>query len=209
MYRWLLTAMAVVFPYSGAHASYLNGYFEGAVISGTQMEAVLPGLEDQFPWIGRMEDLAGKGVSISWFGKPTTFWSYDPESYFNDTNRIDFGSNSYYDFVERPTTYSESYSNGLYTLTVYLDGGRYNSGGNFTIRGRRSENGFVWTGLASIGGQIYPYPANWELDATFNLNFIGEYTGPVPEPATWAMMVAGVGLTGAMMRRRRTTIQLA
>jgi hypothetical protein len=25
----------------------------------------------------------------------------------------------------------------------------------------------------------------------------------VPEPASWAMMLAGFGLTGAMMRRRR------
>jgi hypothetical protein len=28
--------------------------------------------------------------------------------------------------------------------------------------------------------------------------------GPVPEPATWAMMILGFGATGAMVRRRRT-----
>jgi hypothetical protein len=27
--------------------------------------------------------------------------------------------------------------------------------------------------------------------------------GVVPEPASWAMLLAGFGLTGAMMRRRR------
>ena len=27
-------------------------------------------------------------------------------------------------------------------------------------------------------------------------------TAPVPEPATWAMMIAGFGLTGGAMRRR-------
>lgn len=31
----------------------------------------------------------------------------------------------------------------------------------------------------------------------------------VPEPATWAMMIAGIGLVGATMRRRRTTLQFA
>lgn len=30
-------------------------------------------------------------------------------------------------------------------------------------------------------------------------------TGAVPEPATWALMISGFGMTGAMLRRRRTT----
>jgi len=30
-------------------------------------------------------------------------------------------------------------------------------------------------------------------------------TGAVPEPASWAMLIAGFGLTGAAMRRRRVT----
>lgn len=39
----------------------------------------------------------------------------------------------------------------------------------------------------------------WAMD---NLSFS---TGAVPEPANWAMMIAGFGLVGATMRRRRTT----
>jgi hypothetical protein len=31
-------------------------------------------------------------------------------------------------------------------------------------------------------------------------------TGAVPEPASWAMLIAGFGLTGAVMRRRRVAI---
>lgn len=36
----------------------------------------------------------------------------------------------------------------------------------------------------------------------------GEFTeaGAVPEPATWAMMIVGFGLTGGMLRQRRTSI---
>jgi hypothetical protein len=33
--------------------------------------------------------------------------------------------------------------------------------------------------------------------------------GGVPEPTTWAMMIAGMALTGGMMRRRRTTVSFA
>jgi hypothetical protein len=34
----------------------------------------------------------------------------------------------------------------------------------------------------------------------------GAGVDPVPEPASWAMLIAGFGLTGAAMRRRRTAI---
>ncbi len=40
-------------------------------------------------------------------------------------------------------------------------------------------------------------------DVTVNYAGLG---GAVPEPATWAMMVAGFGLAGAAMRRRRTIL---
>jgi hypothetical protein len=39
----------------------------------------------------------------------------------------------------------------------------------------------------------------WGLVATFN----GDFGGVIPEPATWAMMIAGFGLVGAAARRRR------
>ncbi len=32
---------------------------------------------------------------------------------------------------------------------------------------------------------------------------------PVPEPATWAMMIGGLGLVGASMRRRKTAVSFA
>ena len=36
--------------------------------------------------------------------------------------------------------------------------------------------------------------------------FFPQSGGAVPEPATWAMMIAGFGLSGAMLRRRRTLV---
>ena len=39
-----------------------------------------------------------------------------------------------------------------------------------------------------------------------NITFGSERPGngnPVPEPATWALMISGFGMAGAMLRRRR------
>ena len=42
-----------------------------------------------------------------------------------------------------------------------------------------------------------------------NLRFGALTAGAVPEPATWAMMIAGFGLVGGAMRRRSTKIAFA
>ncbi len=61
---------------------------------------------------------------------------------------------------------------------------------------------FVATGEASSGFvdyiQIY--------DTALGQNEIG---GGVPEPTSWAMMIAGFGLVGAAMRRRAAVMQAA
>ena len=37
----------------------------------------------------------------------------------------------------------------------------------------------------------------------------GGFTGGVPEPASWAMMLGGFGLVGSAMRRRKTAVTFA
>ncbi|MBK6298156.1 MAG: PEP-CTERM sorting domain-containing protein [Sphingomonadales bacterium] len=38
--------------------------------------------------------------------------------------------------------------------------------------------------------------------STFSVNVHPGTTGPIPEPATWGMMILGFGVIGAAMRRR-------
>jgi hypothetical protein len=51
--------------------------------------------------------------------------------------------------------------------------------------------GAAYIGGPTYGGELEPYvQGNWSM------------TGSVPEPASWAMMIAGFGLIGGAMRRR-------
>lgn len=44
------------------------------------------------------------------------------------------------------------------------------------------------------------------VGATFSLAAEPTQTGGVPEPASWALMIGGFGMTGAALRRRRTAV---
>jgi hypothetical protein len=48
----------------------------------------------------------------------------------------------------------------------------------------------------------------WNDIAWTSLGYVVEYSA-VPEPASWAMMIGGLGLVGATMRRRRTAVRFA
>jgi|JI10StandDraft_1071094.scaffolds.fasta_scaffold11595_4 hypothetical protein len=73
-----------------------------------------------------------------------------------------------------------------------------NYSGNVTIANAGFYNtGFVYN---SFGG-----PAkDVVIDRVYAVQ-----TGTVPEPASWAMLIAGFGLVGAMLRRRRGTVVAA
>ena len=44
---------------------------------------------------------------------------------------------------------------------------------------------------------------------TINTRVVDPGPDPIPEPATWAMMISGFGLVGAAMRRRRVSVSFA
>jgi hypothetical protein len=66
------------------------------------------------------------------------------------------------------------------------------SGGTFRVGGRVTNRGTATT--HALFSQT--------LNAVVTLDF-DTVAAPVPEPASWAMLITGFGLTGAVMRRRR------
>jgi PEP-CTERM motif len=71
-----------------------------------------------------------------------------------------------------------------------------NSGGNIA-----TPNSFI--GFSRATADISKYKLSAGYIAVWDLTTTG---AAVPEPASWALMIAGFGLTGAAMRRRRSVV---
>ncbi|MBT2187667.1 PEPxxWA-CTERM sorting domain-containing protein [Sphingobium sp. H33] len=102
------------------------------------------------------------------------------------------------------------YNNGAFNGFVFLT--------NFTFQGqdyRFNLEGSVISVRLLSGG--FPTGSSY-INGTLNSPAFGgtAYTPPVtpptpgvPEPATWAMMIAGMGLAGAAMRARKSAVAFA
>jgi len=88
---------------------------------------------------------------------------------------------------------------------------------NFTLTG---SNALMGTGYAPAGTVSLLFQADYTCRDCWS-DWFGGYvqvtqatlptppiTGVVPEPATWAMMLAGMGVVGAIMRRHRAKVRL-
>jgi hypothetical protein len=79
-----------------------------------------------------------------------------------------------------------------------------NSGSNLTVSGMSIGAGSGWTG--SFKGAVDDVSVDFANGPHATYNF---EVAPVPEPASWAMMLGGFGLVGGMMRRHRSAIRFA
>lgn len=104
---------------------------------------------------------------------------YDGGTEIFEGFQVDNGSNYYSDvLVDMSTASFVNFAHTASTLTI----------------------GIRATGAGWQGGS----DEAWGLDSLV-ITYDGvRQTGGVPEPATWAMMIAGFGLAGATLRRRRT-----
>jgi hypothetical protein len=74
--------------------------------------------------------------------------------------------------------------------------------GNGTIAATHSLTNFLSSAVFTGGGAgSLSGTASGSVTGSFTVEYF--YEDPLPEPASWAMLIAGFGLTGAAMRRRR------
>lgn len=101
-------------------------------------------------------------------------------------------------------------SNQLTITDVLINGLSYalqsNSGGqSVTAGGVPIRNGVMNT--IEVRGTTSG--ANTAATYSGTATFAAGVVGVIPEPASWAMMIGGLGLVGAAMRRRRSGLQTA
>ncbi|WP_193743232.1 PEPxxWA-CTERM sorting domain-containing protein [Sandarakinorhabdus sp. AAP62] len=86
------------------------------------------------------------------------------------------------------------------------DGDNYTSSvGSLTLAAGISFLGSARSSNAS--GFAFPSIVTANSGGRFGPNFqFSDATGAVPEPASWAMLIAGFGLVGAVARRRRVAV---
>jgi len=108
-------------------------------------------------------------------------------------------SNPYYDEEEDYEAYAALFDNtaGTYLFSQYLS---YNSAGGWSTLLNAGHSyslyGSVYAPAFASASGVNSASA-WSSDA-FNFNIVSA----VPEPASWAMMIGGMGMIGGAMRRR-------
>lgn len=130
--------------------------------------------------------------------------------------------NGTYGNTKRDTWYSSGFGDNFYQFVsgngvTLSNGSQVNKSLQSWIRDNYSQNAFVSAISVGAGsGALTTYHAfadNVVLGTTAGnttYNFELAAAGGVPEPATWAMMIGGIGMVGGAMRRRRTvTVRFA
>ena len=123
-------------------------------------------------------------------------------------NGVGSSLTSYTDVASGALTITASYS---YT-TNDVDGAAFDPAG-YTINGAlfqlspgSSASGYTQTGTVSfsvLAGDTYGFYVN-STDSILGTGTLS--IGAVPEPATWALMIGGFGMTGFAMRRRKVAL---
>jgi hypothetical protein len=110
--------------------------------------------------------------------------------------RIELASNASFNAIGF-NLYTNAYDAPV--VSLYTPGGALI--GSYTVPQAPHTLGyFGLTSTTAIGWAVMIVDRGWvENTAIDNVSI-----GSVPEPASWAMLIAGFGLTGAAMRRRRT-----
>lgn len=112
-------------------------------------------------------------------------------------------------FITLTVPYAAGSSLVIRSSAICLSNGR--GGGNPMAAPTRQEcdagGSVYWGGILGVFDEGGMPVANWAVTSDSGTDYARSFVPVqpgVPEPSTWAMMIAGFGLLGAQMRRRRS-----
>lgn len=92
---------------------------------------------------------------------------------------------------------------------ILLNGTQIGSGGSFSDWSAfAASTGFV-PGLNTLEFVVRNFARDGGNPTGLRVEFADSNVAVVPEPSTWAMMIAGFGVVGFAMRRRRQTVRVS
>lgn len=176
----LLFSTTIVTPAQAATITYtLSGNFAGALDGNPfQIDAVFTGVGDTDTYDGIFVDLS----SLQAVAGGVTYNSVNPAYFFVASGLAGFGTQPNGDFFDFAGL-------GSYDPTTAIDATPVTF-----------FSGFGQSFVTNNGTAVF--------SGGSNLTFSAELAGVVPEPATWAMMIGGIGAAGGALRRRRANVSV-
>jgi hypothetical protein len=153
-------------------------------------------------WISNSTSLASRWITP----KPNGVTSFDPATPVVYTYSTSFDLSG---FDPATASFAGRFAADNTVDSIFLNGTQIGSGGSFSDWSEfAASTGFV-SGLNTLEFVVRNFAQDGGNPTGLRVEFSDSNVNVVPEPASWAMMIAGFAAVGFAMRRRRQTVRVS